>query len=199
MVLEKSRRYSLWKWLLVLMGVVWMGSSVAWAHSRVEVGEYVIVIGWENEPVIVGERNALVLEVLAGETAVADLEGSLELEVVYAGRSFLGTLSPIPGQPGYYQMPIYPTVRGQYEVQVRGMIAETDVEVTMQPEEVLSARALQFPEAQPEARDIERAVEALEAEVQGQLRLAYGLGGAGLLVGLLGLGVAMVAWRRGGG
>ena len=31
----------------------------ALAHSRVEVGPYTIVVGWEKEPVIVGERNAM--------------------------------------------------------------------------------------------------------------------------------------------
>ena len=41
----------------------------ALAHARIEVGPYVIIVGWVEEPVIVGERNAILIEVTQGRGA----------------------------------------------------------------------------------------------------------------------------------
>ena len=52
---------------LAIPGVTTSTSCAAtrplFAHERVEVGPYVIIVGWETEPVIVGERNALFFEI----------------------------------------------------------------------------------------------------------------------------------------
>ncbi|MEM7344070.1 MAG: hypothetical protein AAF485_07495, partial [Chloroflexota bacterium] len=79
---------------LTLIGAVLLQPEPALAHTRVEIGPYVIIVGWVEEPVIVGERNALLLEVTEGEEPIIGLESSLELEVLYAGRTFIGNVSP---------------------------------------------------------------------------------------------------------
>ena len=45
----------------ILISLVFAGllGQSALAHTRVEVGPDVLIVGWENEPVIVGERNAI--------------------------------------------------------------------------------------------------------------------------------------------
>ncbi len=40
-----------------------VGVRSALAHERVELGPYVVVVGWVKEPAIVGERNALFLQI----------------------------------------------------------------------------------------------------------------------------------------
>ena len=60
-------------------------AQTALAHTRVEVGPYVIVIGWLQEPPIVGERNALTIEITENEQPVTDAEATLDVEVPVDG------------------------------------------------------------------------------------------------------------------
>jgi hypothetical protein len=161
------------------------------AHSRVEVGPYAIILGWEAEPVIVGERNALIIEVFEGERPVEGLEGTLEIQVLYAGRTFLGDLTP-GGAPGRYRAEIFPTVRGQYEVRLTGTVEDMAVDEVLEPEEVLSAGVLQFPENQPDPIEQQAALASLQARVQTTSTLAL----AGVILGLGGLGLAVFSLRR---
>ena len=179
----------------VLAGIfsLWSPRSV-YAHTRVEIGPYTLILGWEFEPVIVGERNALVLEVLEGEAPVLGLEGTLRLDVLYGGRTFIGNLAPTT-TPGLYRAEIVPTVRGQYEVQLTGSIADLTIDELLEPEEVLPARVLQFPESQPDPAEVQASIEALEQRVQ----TAVIVGAAGFLVGLVGIGLAVFSLRRSSG
>lgn len=52
--------------------------------SRVEIA-YAIVVGWLAEPPIVGERNALTIEITENELPVTGAEGTLDVEVLAAG------------------------------------------------------------------------------------------------------------------
>jgi hypothetical protein len=161
----------------------------ALAHTRVEIGPYTLVLGWQNEPVIVGERNALLLEITEAGIPVEGLEGTLELTVLYGGESFTGQLAPA-GTPGTYAAEIFPTVRGQYEVQLTGRIGDEPVDMLLEPEAVLPANVLQFPEAQPDPVELAAEVDRL-TESQGRLRalavIGMVAGGAGLLMGSVAL------------
>lgn len=168
-----------------------LAAGPALAHGQVEVGPYVLVIGWANEPVIVGERNALIIQVANDGAPVNGVEATLEAQVLYAGRAFIGNLSPT-GTPGEYKIEIYPTVRGQYQVQLTGMIGDTPVDETVEPEEVLSPEVLQFPEVQPALTDLQNTVDSLQA----QLQTAYILAIVGIVLGLLGLGSAVFSLLR---
>lgn len=181
----------LWLGLALMLGLTWSAVQPAVAHERVELGPYLVIVGWVEEPVIVNERNAILLEVYEGETPVTGLEGTLKVSVLYAGRTFIGNLSPT-GTPGVYHAEIWPTVRGQYVVQLSGTIGEMAVDELIEPEEVLSANVLQFPESQPEPAQLEASV----AELQAQLQTAYILAGAGLVLGGLGVAVAVVSLLR---
>ena len=139
-----------------------------------------------------GERNAILIQVTKDEMPVTGLEGTLDIQILYAGRSFIGNLTPTQ-TPGYYQAKIFPTVRGQYTVQLSGSIEDVAIDETIQPEEVLSAGVLQFPEAEPDLSELQRTLDTL----QGQLQTAYILAIAGVIVGVLGLIVAVLGLRRG--
>jgi hypothetical protein len=176
-----------------LAALIWLAAGVvpAFAHSRVEAGPYVIILGWENEPVIVGERNALVIEVYEGDEPVTDLEGQIDLTVFYGGRSFIGQLAPTD-KPGVYAAEIYPTLRGQYEVQLVGTIGTTSIDEILEPEEVLPANVLQFPESQPDPVALQDEITALQSELQTARMLAYG----GLGAGILGIALGLAAFLR---
>ncbi|NJN43674.1 MAG: hypothetical protein HC806_02355 [Anaerolineae bacterium] len=44
---------------MIAIGLAITIPNPALAHTRVEAGPYVIIVGWQEEPVIVGERNAV--------------------------------------------------------------------------------------------------------------------------------------------
>lgn len=161
------------------------------AHGDYQIGEYTVVVGWEKEPVIVGERNAIILEVSRNGVGVTGLEGSLDVEVLYGGALFLGNIEPT-GTLGHYQIPIYPTVRGQYTLRLTGKIDELEIDETIEPEEVLSAATLQFPEIPLEQTQMQVQLEALQAE----LRTARLLGIAGTLLGIIGIVLGVITFFR---
>ena len=163
----------------------------ALAHTRIVVGPYVLVIGWANEPVIVGERNAITLAITEDGTPVEGAEGTLDFALEYAGRTYRGNLAP-DVKPGSYRAEVFPTVRGQYEVHLSGAIGDLPVDVRARPEEVLAGEVIQFPEPQPDARELGQTV----AELEGRVGTAYALAIGGVIVGVAGLGLAAFSLLR---
>jgi hypothetical protein len=167
--------------ILTLLGVG-VAVETAQAHTRTEIGPYVVIVGWEIEPPIVGERNQIVVDLREGETPVTGAESSLAVEVLYAGRSFRSNLTPTV-TPGYYHIEILPTVRGQYSVRLFGTLGDMDLDQVVDPEPVFAADRLQFPETQPEPRELVQRLDALEGDLQTARTLAL----AGVVVGVIGL------------
>jgi hypothetical protein len=174
--------------LLAALCILWPVAP-AYAHTRVEIGPYIVVVGWQNEPVIAGERNALVFEISEGEEAVNGVEATLDAQVLYGGRSMTANLAPT-STPGLYRAELFPTVRGQYTVRLFGTLGDTPVDELIEPEEVLPAGQLHFPEALPDTLELQQQLNGLQGQVQGLRTAAFagtGLGLLGLLVGAIGL------------
>ncbi len=183
------------KWLQIILACIvllgFVGVTAVHAHEGIEIGPYLVTIGWEIEPAIVGERNAIVIEVTKSGAPVTGLADTLELRILYAGRVFLGDLEPT-ATPGLYRAEILPTVRGQYTAQLTGKIEDLAVDESLAPEEVLTAAMLQFPEKPPETLALQAAVDDLSARLQTATILAI----TGLVIGLLGLGGAVFSLAR---
>ena len=172
--------------LLLLLGGLWQTAA---AHAGAEIGPYTVILGWVEEPPLVGERNALFLEILEADAPVTGAEASLSLTVLDGGRTFSSNLNPGPDHPGHYTAEIFPTVRGQYEVELTGTLGETTFDHVLEPEEVFSAARLQFPEAQPDTLTLQDEMEATIADLQSQLQTARLLAIGGLLLGVAGVGL----------
>jgi hypothetical protein len=177
---------------LTLIGLS-LTTETADAHKRVEIGPYVVIVGWEIEPPIVGERNQIVVDLREGETAVTGAEAGLAVEVLYAGRSFRSNLTPTT-TPGYYHVEILPTVRGQYSVRLFGTLGDMEIDETIDPEPVFAADRLQFPETQPEPRELVQRLDDLESDLQTARTLAL----AGVVVGVIGLLTAVFTLLKAG-
>ncbi|HUN24255.1 MAG TPA: hypothetical protein PK299_14080 [Anaerolineales bacterium] len=177
--------------LSILLTMLLVGDT--WAHGRTAVGEYQVVIGWRAEPPLVGERNAILFEITHNEEAVTGLEGTLDMEVTYGGKKFIGDLKPT-SQEGWYETDVVPTVKGQYEVRLVGKIEDTAVDVVLLPEEVQGGAVLQFPEILPETREQAKTIANLQAQVAILQWLAIG----GLVLGLAGTALAVLSWRKKG-
>jgi hypothetical protein len=181
------------------------------AHGEVVAGNYLLEIGWVNEPVIVGQPNGLFLYITPAEAdeegeaegehsdeeqahaeGITGAEATLSFTVEYGGVSRRYDLHPILDQPGQYAADFIPTREGQYTFHFTGAINGETLDVSFEPEEVESAGERAFPEAA-----LSPAEQAQQlATAQSQARTALLIGAAGLLLGLLGTGLAIYSLTR---
>ena len=185
------RRFQFIIALLLTLALNVLGQKIALAHERVEIGPYVVIVGWVNEPAIVGERNALFLEITENDEPVIGVEATLDAELLYGGRTFRSNLTPSLTS-GQYTVEFFPTVRGQYSVRLFGSIGEIEVDEVVEPEEVFSAERIQFPEPEPSVRELQREtqqqMDALENRLQTAQTVAYLGAGSGLV------GIVLAVW-----
>ena len=186
------KRLFSWFGASFLLVLFWLAAAtpITFAHGSTQVGPYNLVVGWVNEPPIVGERNAILLIVTEDATGepVVGVEATLDAEVIYGAKTFSGNLNPTT-TPGEYTLELIPTVRGQFNLHLSGTIGETEVELTTEPEEVFAAARLQFPEPEPDSFVLQEQSTILENQLQRTRSLAFvgiGLGVLGLVVGIVG-------------
>jgi hypothetical protein len=158
----------------------------AFAHTTIHVGNYDVEIGWVDEPPIVGQRNAIVVNVsnTTAADSVVDIS-KLTVDVNYGGETKALTLQPLSEDTtNQYIAPILPLVAGQYTVQLRGQLDSTDISSDVQPEEVVPADTLAFPSAAPSQ------TQNVGMSLSGWLSVI------GLIAGLSGLILAFLAYRK---
>ena len=155
------------------------------AHESITVGDYTLVVGWLNEPPIVGQHNAIVVEVstTSDEQPVEDVS-SLSLTISYGGQEKLLTLEPVDEHsPGHYMAPVLPTVAGEYSVIFGGTLGDTAVDAETHVEEVQPADTLAFPQ-----------VDSTQAETN-NFGVTEWLAIIGFLSGLAGLVLSLLNMR----
>src|SRR6476620_5958920 len=133
--------------LLITLIAILMSYQIALAHESITVGDYTLEVGWLSEPPIVGQQNAIVVNVstTSDNKPVEDVS-ALTVAVSYGGQNKTLTLQPLgEDTPGQFVAPILPMVPGQYTVNLGGKLGDTDVKADVQPEEVQAADVLQFP------------------------------------------------------
>lgn len=158
--------------------------QVAHAHESVTVGDYELEIGWVDEPVVAGQKNAIVIYVLNTSTGepVEDVS-ALTVSVSYGDQEKELTLQPLgEDTPGQFMAPILPTIPGQYTIRLGGQLGDTPVDAHVEPEEVESADTLQFPNLSSEESNTTDATDWL-------IWLA-------VLLGLTGVGLGVAALRK---
>jgi hypothetical protein len=183
----------------VLLALV-AGIGAVAAHEEREVGDYSLEVGFLNEPVFSGEESGLDLIVTRGGEPVEGLEATLQAEVTYADQTRDLELSPAFGEPGAYRAVFFPTAAGQYSFRIFGDIEGTAIDETFTsgPDtfgDVQDVASGQFPVQFPATADLVRDAQA-GATAGTMATIALGLGGAALVVAVIGLGLA-IARRRG--
>jgi hypothetical protein len=147
-----------WMAGLISLTALVLNFQLAFAHETITVGDYEIEIGWANEPPVVGQQNAIAVNVSdtsSGEAQPVEDVSSLTVAISYGGQSKTLTLEPLgEDTPGQFVAPILPTVAGQYTVTLGGKLGDTAVEAQVEPEEVQPADTLQFPSAASQSADL---------------------------------------------
>ena len=194
------------RWKILIAAAALVGTMAplgALAHVNVDVadGEYVLEIGFRDEPAYVGQPNAIFLKAskygTGGTTPVDGLAGSLVAEVERDGKTLEVPL--VPQEDGVYMAPFYPTALGDYTFRITGEIdgKPVDAEVTSSPSTfnpVEPLAAVQFPDVLPDGGALTARVEAANAAAN----TAKTFGLAGVALGALGLilgGVALAKRR----
>lgn len=172
-----------------------VGAGAAMAHESRDVGEYTFVVGFLDEPVYAGLKSGLDLRISAGDAPVEGAQETLEAEVIFGDQTRPLEIAPSFGEPGAYRSVFFPTAAGSYTFRVFGEINGTaiDESFTSGPDtfgDILDTAAGQFPVVYPATADLARDAEA-GAGAATTATIALGLGAAGLLAGLVALGVTL--------
>jgi hypothetical protein len=163
--------------------------QTALAHETITVGDYEIVVGWANEPPVAGQLNAI--EIIVSNTSTGEAQpvedvSSLVVTITYGGQSRELALEALgEANAGRFEAPILPTVPGQYTITFGGQLGDTAVDAHVEPEEVQSADAIQFP-------SVESSVQSADLGMMNWLIYLS------LMVGLIALVLAVMALRKAG-
>jgi hypothetical protein len=177
-----------------------LATGVASAHEVRDVAGYRIVVGFIDEPVYVGQKSGLEFFVSQNDQPIEGLEETLKAEVTKDGQTRELPVSARFGEAGAYQSVFFPTAAGAYTFHIFGTIdgSAIDEEFTSSPDgfnEVQELSGGQFPVQFPAQAELVADAEA-GATASSQVTIALALGVAGLLAGLVGIGLALAARRR---
>ena len=176
-----------------------VSTGTALAHETREIGGYTITVGFSGEPVYTGQKSGLEFRVVSGEEPVKGLEETLRAEVTFAGQQRDLPISARFGEPGWYQSVFFPTAAGPYTFHIFGEIEGEafDESFTSGPNtfnEVQDVTGGQFPVVLPAAGDTARDAE-VGAQAATTATIALVVGGAGLVAGLVALGLVLARRR----
>jgi hypothetical protein len=171
------------------------------AHVEIDVGDgqYVMEVGFRDEPAYLGQPNALALSVeqyaTGGTEPVNDLAATLSAEVSKDGQ--VKNLSLVPVGEGEYEAAFVPTATGDYTFRISGTIGEVTVDesVTSGPStfnNVEPLSAIEFPQPRPDPVQLQTAV----ADANAAATTARTIGVVGIVAGVLGLILGALALAR---
>jgi len=193
--------------LFVFIGLLFSIGMVvpSFAHTTVHVEQYEIEAGWGIEPPIVGIRNDIVLKFIEREgdegkfTGVTSVFKGVDATVFFGGTSKkIDVNSDV--RPGYYFSPIIPTKTGTYQVELKGEIRGTPIDIKIPVEDVEPTAVLDFPPSSSEGTaDIAALKNAISSLQQDVSKLKSGEtevtsdGGASYDFAIFGLSIAAAA------
>jgi hypothetical protein len=171
------------------------------AHVEIDVGDgqYVMEVGFRDEPAYLGQPNALALRVeqyaTGGTEPVNDLAATLSAEVSKDGQVM--NLSLVPVGDGEYEGAFVPTATGDYTFRISGTVGEATIDesVTSGPTTFNSVEPLstiEFPQPRPDPAQLQTAV----ADANAAATTARTLGVVGIVAGVLGLILGALALAR---
>lgn len=160
--------------LFAVTAILLMSGSMlpASAHEGREVGEYVIEVGWRVEPAFAGQINGPEIHIEHHETAepIEGAEETLQVEVLFGGRSVILNLEIDPEAPGHYTATLIPTRPGDYTFRVFGTLGETQIDESFSSADGQIATIeplsdIQFPDTLMPGYDLEARITELEARI----------------------------------
>jgi hypothetical protein len=139
--------------VIMLLAALLVFPQIVFAHQTVTVGDYNVEYGWVNEPAVVGQPNAVVINITPKDFAASggaqppDQDVSaMTIMAMYGGQTKMLTLQPLAeNTPGQFIAPITPMRAGAYTMHLGGKIGTTSFNNDVTPEEVKTSDVVQFP------------------------------------------------------
>jgi hypothetical protein len=132
-VQTKALRLLLAAAVIAMVAVWWiMRTPDASAHGEYEVGDHVLVFGWQVEPAYAGVYNGPELTIThhESEEPVEGAEETLKLKVQFGSQSKELDLRAAWGEPGRYVAQLTPTRPGDYKFVLTGTLEGEPVNLT---------------------------------------------------------------------
>lgn len=172
-----------------------ISTGVVLAHESRDIDDINMSVGFIDEPVYSGQKSGLELRVTHDGEPVEGLEETLEAEVTFGDQTRELPLSPRFGEPGAYRSVFVPTAAGPYTFRIFGEIDGEAIDESFTSgrdtfAEVQDVVGGQFPVVFPAMGDLARDAEA-GAGAATTATIALILGAAGLLAGLVALGLTL--------
>lgn len=184
---------------------VLLGSGVASAHEKRQVGAYTFVVGFLNEPAIVDQPNSIDLTITdSNNQPVNGAEKTLKALIIYGGVTQDMTLSPRFNTPGKYNAYFIPTKTGNWKFHFTGSVNNQNVDelFTSGPgrfNDVASTSDLDFPTKTPDLVNLTAQTSSAQSSADTARTLAIVgivVGATGAVLGIAGLGYGLSMRRR---
>jgi len=184
--------------VLTSMAVLALTAAPALAHQGKDLGDYHVEVGFQTEPAIVDQMNALEFFATAKDgTGVEGLEKTVKFEVQAGGKTKAIDIEPVEGDPGHYLGAIMPTLIGDYVFHMTGKINDLTVDEKFESgpnrfSPVTSGQEVQFPYTIPSTGELV----AMTAAADAKASQAQTFGVIGIVVGAIGIVLGGVALLR---
>ena len=126
------------------------GTKSAEAHMSKAIGNYVIEVGWNNEPSYVGIMDEVQVTIKKGSgnnlTPVINALKNMQISIKYGTVTKQLDFVPSSTEDGQYISPIIPTKVGSYSVVMKGTIEDQSIDMEIPLDDVSSADVLNFPQ-----------------------------------------------------
>lgn len=191
--------------VLALIAIGLLMAPSALAHERRTVDKYQLVVGFNDEPAIQGELNAVQLTISVPSEGARPVEGladTIKVSVASGGgqpKEF--PIRAVSSQAGRYIADFIPTRSGAYIFNFTGSIDGTALNERFESgpgrfADVTPAEQLQFPEPVPLGNEVARTARAAADRAAAAEDVAAGarsLAVAGVVVGVVGIVVGAIA------
>lgn len=134
-----------------------LGVKPAEAHITKVFGNYLVQIGWENEPVYTGLVNAAQVTIKKGSgdsaTPVINALKNLQISVKYGSVAKPLDFLPSTTVDGQYRAPLIPTRVGTYSLVLKGTVEDQAIDAEIPLDDVASVDILNFPPSSGSSSD----------------------------------------------
>ena len=173
-------------------------AAPALAHQAKDLGDYHVEVGFQVEPAVMGQMNALEFFASTKDNKMVEgLEKSIKFEVQAGGKTKTLEIQPVDGDPGHYLSPFIPTLVGDYVFRMTGKINDLAVDEKFESgpnrfSPVIAAQDVQFPNPLPSTDQLAATVGSADARAS----QAQTLGIAGIVIGIVGVLVGGISLLR---
>lgn len=127
------------------------------AHIAKVFGNYLVQIGWDNEPVYAGLVNAAQVTIKKGSgdsaTPVINALKNMQISIKYGGVVKPLDFLPSSTVDGQYNAPLIPTRVGTYSLVFKGTVEDQAIDTEIPLDDVSSVDVLNFPQSTGSSAD----------------------------------------------